>query len=217
MAPARLGCSLNDRDRFVAQILSRKIRLATAGQLARALWGNGQSALDCSRRRLSSLVSAGRLRSFQVLARPEREVVGPLWIWTPGDPQPPFGVLSYQAKIRWTESIRPMTVFTASERSAKVYAGSGGRLSHPLQATHDIHVSAIFFKLLRENPEEAEWWVSDEVLAPLRRRQKLPDAEIHDALGRTVRVIEFAGGYPPERIRKVHEDCERRQVPYELW
>jgi hypothetical protein len=110
-----------------------------------------------------------------------------------------------------------MTVFTASERSAKVYAGSGGRLSHPLQATHDIHVSAIFFKLLRENPEEAERWVSDEVLAPLRRRQKLPDAEIHDAVGRTVRVIEFAGGYPPERIRKVHEDCERRQVPYELW
>jgi len=152
-----------------------------------------------------------------VRAHPERDLKKPLWRWKPGEPEPPYGLLSYEARIRWTEALKPTTVYTASERSAQIYAGRGGRLSHPLQVTHDLHVSAIYLRLLKENPAEAAGWVSDNVLAPLRRGKKLPDAEIHDADGRTVKVIEFAGSYPPERIRKVHEDCARRNVPYELW
>lgn len=129
----------------------------------------------------------------------------------------PFGVVSYRLRARWTEALRPVTVYTASDRAVRLYAGSGGPLSHPLQVTHDLHVTAIFLRLLRENPGEATGWVSENVLAPLRRGQKIPDAEIHDANGRALKVIEFGGGYAPERVRKVHEDCERRLVPYELW
>jgi hypothetical protein len=82
---------------------------------------------------------------------------------------------------------------------------------------HDLHVAAIYLRLLRDRPEEAANWVSESVLAPLRRGQKLPDAEIHDAHGRPIKVIEFGGSYSPERLQKVHADCERRQLPYELW
>jgi len=113
--------------------------------------------------------------------------------------------------------LRLTTVYTATEATARLYAGCGGRLAHPLQVTHDLHVSAIFLKLRQTSPAEAEGWVSEDLLAPLRRGQKLPDAEIHDNAGRVLKVIEFGGSYAPERVRLVHEDCERRQVPYELW
>jgi hypothetical protein len=125
--------------------------------------------------------------------------------------------VSYQLRKRWAEPLRWVTAYAASKRTGRLYAGRGGRPSHPLQATHDLHVSAIFLRLQKEKPDEARGWVSDMVLSPLRRGKKLPDAEIQNADGRTLKVIEFGGSYPPERVRKVHEDCERRGVPYELW
>jgi hypothetical protein len=105
----------------------------------------------------------------------------------------------------------------ASKRAGRLFGGLGGKLSHPIQITHDLHVSAIYLRLLLESPLEAEQWVPDYQLARTRRGQKLPDAELQDANGRTLKVIEFGGSYGPERVRKVHEDAERRGVPYEIW
>jgi hypothetical protein len=209
--------SLTPRDERINETLVREIPLLTLDQIARTWWPQNKSSRDDARRRVGLLVRIGFLRSFRVRAHPELDLTKPLWSWKPREPEPPYGLISYEARIRWTEALKPTTVYTASERSAQIYAGRGGWLSHPLQVTHDLHVSAIYLRLLKENPAEAAGWVSDNILAPLRRGKKLPDAEIHDADGRTLKVIEFAGSYPPERIRKVHEDCERRQVPYELW
>ena len=209
--------SLTPRDEWIVKTLSIEVPLLTLNQIARTSWRGSKAGLECARRRLGQLIRAGLVESFEVRAHPELDLQKPLWIWRPGEPPPPFGVVSYQARIRWNQPLRTTTIFRASKRLARQFAGSGGRLSRPLQVTHDIHVAALYLKLVRHRPEEAAGWVSDAVLAPLRRGQKLPDAEIHDERGRTVKVIEFGGGYPPERMQKVHADSERRQVPYELW
>ena len=213
----RTGLRLAGRDAELCVTLASRIRIANICQIARTWWTDSPSGREYARERLRLLARAGLLVGFNVRAHPELADAAPIWCWHPGDPTPPFGVVSYRLRTRWTEPHRPITVFAASQAAARLYGGKGGRLSHPLQVTHDLHVAAIYLRLLRESPSEANCWVSEDVLAPARRRQKLPDAEIHDASGRTLKVIEFGGSYPPERVRKVHEDCENRQVPYELW
>jgi hypothetical protein len=217
MTAASRNWALTARDARIFELLTRRVLLATAKQLARGYWPPSDSAASSARERLRVLVRIGLLEMFAVRAHPELSLDQPVWSWKPGEPLPPCGSLSYRLRTRWAEAFKPIQIFTASERLGRRFAGRGGCLNHPLQATHDLHVTTVYLHKLKVNPAEASAWVSDAVLAPLRRGQKLPDAEIHDQNGRTIKVIEFGGSYPPERLRKVHDDCEIRQVPYELW
>src|SRR5262245_41287594 len=60
-------------------------------------------------------------------------------------------------------------------------------------ARHDLHVTTIYLHMLRNRPADAEAWISEDLLAPSRRHQKLPDAMLQFADGRPSVVIEFAG------------------------
>jgi len=197
--------------------LTHRIRLATGSQLGRTSGGPGSTALESARKTIATLERAGFAVSFQVRAHPELSLEQPICTWKPGSPTPAFGVISYRLRVRWIEAPEVITVYAASEKAARRFAGHGGRLPHPLQATHDLHMTGVFLQLRERSPEEAALWVPEEKFANKRRGQKLPDAEIQDEKGRTLKVIEFGGSYSPERVRKVHEDCERRSVPYELW
>lgn len=198
-------------------VLTGKIDLVDVCQAARTWWQDNPAGRECAGQRLRLLARKGHLRLLKLRVHPELRLKEPVWSWAPGFPTPPFGVISYRLRARWDEPLHWVTAFAASERSVRFVAGHGGRQLRPLQATHDIHLAAIYLRLLKENPSEAAGWVSDRVLAPLRRGKKLPDAEIQNAAGRTLKVIEFGGSYPPERVHKVHEDCETRGVPYEIW
>jgi hypothetical protein len=210
------GLQTTVRDCEIIAALTGKVGFIEISQAARTWWQDTASGRECALQRLGLLAQAGLLLRLKLRTHPELMLRSPVWSWAPGMLTPPFGVISYQLRARWDEPLRWVTAFAASKRSATFLAGHGGRLSRPLQATHDLHVSAIYLRLLKEHPAEAAGWVSETEIAPLRRG-KLPDAEIHDSQGRTVKVIEFGGSYPPERVRRVHEDCERRGVPYELW
>jgi hypothetical protein len=216
-AHPHVGFPLSWWEHELSRTLSHKIRAATLAQIARTWLPSTRPGLDYVANKVRRLIQHGSIESFRVRTHPELALDAPVWTWKPDDPEPPYGRLSYQLRVRFTEPLRPTTVYVASEKSARRYAGAGGRLPHPLQATHDLHVAAIYLRLLKERPSEAAGWVPESALAGRRRGQKLPDAEIHDADGRPVKVIEFGGAYPPERIQKVHEDCVRRQLPYELW
>ena len=87
----------------------------------------------------------------------------------------------------------------------------------PSQATHDIHLGALYLKLMKDAPTIAAGWIGEEILAPTREHQKLPDAILHDREGRPRLVIEFGGAYPADRLQAFHEDCAERALPYELW
>jgi phage gp46-like protein len=213
----RPNIQLTPRDHEIRSTLALKIGAVEVAQAARTWWQDTPSGRECAGQRLGFLSRTGHLSMLKLRVHPELPINEPVFIWRPGDESPDFGSISYRLRARWTEPLRCITAFAASRRMGRWFAGRGGPLPRPLQATHDLHVAAIFLRLLKEDPKQARGWVSDQRLASFRRGQKLPDAEIQNESGRTLKVIEFGGSYAPERVRMVHEDCLRRSVPYELW
>src|SRR5947209_3132218 len=113
------GYSASDPEKEIAAALALKVRAATLGQLARTYW-----QAQCSRgvrRCLSRLVRRGLLRSYIMRAHPELPLRSPIWCWERGESEPLFGALSYQLRRRWSEALRPMTVYTASERAGRYF------------------------------------------------------------------------------------------------
>lgn len=210
---------ITDRDRAILLALTHKVRLLSLPQIARTWWNETEAGLTNTRKRLN-LLAAGPtplVRKLQVNAHPELDLVEPLFIWSPGEPDPHFGALSYRLKSRWKDAPKPTTVFIATQSAVRQFGGWGGKLKRPLQVTHDLHLSQIYLLYLKQRPLEVEHWVSEEHLAPERRHQKLPDAELRTPQGHTTRVIEFAGAYDAQHVKRVHEDCLKRSLPYELW
>ena len=109
-------------------------------------------------------------------------------------------------------------VYLATRRAASIFGGKAdGRIKNLSQVTHDIHLGALYLKFRREAPSLAAGWVGEEIFAPSREHQKLPDAILYDGQGQPRMVIEFGGAYPTERVKAFHEDCAARGLPYELW
>ena len=109
------------------------------------------------------------------------------------------------------------TVYLASLRAARLFGGTGGRFTYPLQATHDLHVTAIYVGMAEANDPRLARWRGEETLRLARRRGKVPDAVLVDDRGRATMAIEFGGSYRPDRVRSFHRVCENRRLPYELW
>ncbi|MCB9609863.1 MAG: hypothetical protein H6716_24960 [Polyangiaceae bacterium] len=135
----------------------------------------------------------------------------------PASPGPDYDAVSYRLKSRWTQRLQRTQVFIATRRTIAELGGAGGRLPTLGQETHDLHMGSLYLRRLREHPEEAEAWVGEDVFAPKRRGQKLPDAVLLGPGGEPTLAIEFAGSYGPARVARFHEDCLRRGTPYELW
>ncbi len=142
-------------DREIISALSQRIRVTNIFQLSRTWWEDTANGREGAQRRMSRLIQAGYIEAFNLRVHPELPLGGPVWTWKPGEPTPAFGILSYRLRSRWTEPLRLTTVYAASEKGARLYAGCGGRLSHPLQVTHDLHVSAIYLHFLEYSPERA--------------------------------------------------------------
>ncbi len=146
-------------------------------------------------------------------ASPDR----PLASWRPGRPAPQFGVISHRARSRW-EGAPTETLFVIAETAAaKTVGGSGGRFPRASEATHDLHVAAVYLWMRRQLPTRARSWRSEAEIAraePLRHR-KLPDAMVRDGAAWT--AIEVVGHYSAEKLMAFHRFCQSRGYGYELW
>jgi hypothetical protein len=138
-------------------------------------------------------------------------------VWSPGAPEPDADRVSYQLQARWVVPPVPTTVYLASRRAAHLFGGSGGRFAYPLQATHDLHVAALYVRLAATSPDDLARWRGEEALRTGRKRGKVPDAVLVDGRGKPERAIEFGGRYGPQRVRAFHRVCENRRLAYELW
>jgi hypothetical protein len=208
---------MTEQQRTLAIPLTKKVRFLTASQAA-TLWRlSGPRSAENARRRLDDLINAGLIRDATVRVHPELPLRDPILVWTPGDAEPNFGAIAYRLNIRWKEPFRAVTVYLASSKLAQLFGARSRVLKRPYQSNHDTHVAGLYVKYFVEEPEKADAWISEDVLAPSRKHQKLPDAELHFTDGRAPLVIEFGGAYRSDRLRKVHEDCLRRRIGYELW
>ena len=209
---------MTPREQELVSALALKIRMLSFDEILRSFWPASKSATTNARRRLSELVHDGLLARERAFARPRLPLEAPVFRWKPGKTGPDFEKLAWTVKSRWTEPPREVTVYLATRRAAAIFGGkANGKIKNPSQATHDIHLGALYLKLCREAPTIAAGWIGEDILAPTREHQKLPDAILHDREGRPRLVVEFGGAYPAERLYAFHQDCETRELPYELW
>jgi hypothetical protein len=196
----------------LVRMLCGPVRVITPEQISRT-WPGSTDVLG---RRLGRLENVGLIYQHRVLAHPELPLSNPLISWSPGQDGPRFERVAYALQARWRGSIRRQTVYCASQSAIRLYGGKSGRRSrlHALQVTHDLHVTAIFLRLLSESPSLAECWISEDLLVPAHNG-KLPDAVIRTTAGDI--FIEFGGAYRADRIRKLHFHCAALRIPYELW
>lgn len=207
--------------REILVALTHAIRLLTLPQAHRAWWAH--TTPQAARAKLRMLVAAELLVERRFLIHPELPLLEPVLRWKPGQPTPEFGAVSYRLRKRWTQSVAPTVCYLATKKAARLYGGfSGGSrrdglLRHPFQATHDVHVSALYLRLLKSEPETAKRWIPEEKLELQNHGGKLFDAVIANASGEPERVTEFGGSYRVRRVRIIHGECVQRALPYELW
>ena len=206
---------MTDRDRVILDALGLKVRLFSQRQLADHFWAG---SLANARRRMKWLAANGLVIRFEVQVRILVAPVTPLVVWKPGDPAPDFGAVAHQCQQRLKRRpLQSCVVWIASEKTAQMFGGTGrGDLKNPIQATHDLGVSAVWLRTRETNVDFAQAWKGEDSMAQTRRGQKRPDAFIVDH-GIVTWVIEFGGGYDADRVMAFHEDCAERSLQYQLW
>lgn len=211
--------TLTDRDRDIVLTLCSKVRIIALDQVANTWWAGSARATENARRRLSQLVEGGLLKSASVMAVPLPELMRPVLVWRPSDAKPDFGAAAWQLQSRWKSSAKSTRMYLATTRATRIFGGSApGRIKQEFQATHDLGVTEMFLLVRRQRPELVVKWIGEDVLAPYRRGQKLPDAVIAEQPDtRPELVLEFGGAYDKPRLFDFHCDCEQRGLPYEVW
>ncbi len=207
---------LTERDEEIGSALALQIRLASQRQVSDH-WFDGDDSN--ARRRLSHLDRLGLVEKVVVRARTLPAIKHPLIKWQPGDKSPNCGKVAYACRSRWRlRHVRTCTAYIATEKAAQLFGGrrrSG--IAKELQVTHDLGVTAIWLCLDRAAPDWADAWRGEDVMAVTRYRQKLPDGFIVDTSGTPLCAMEFGGSYDEQRVLEFHEDCVRRNLPYQLW
>lgn len=204
------------RKMFILDALAYRVRLFSDRQLL-GLGPSSHSYPRSLRRLLRRLELARLIRRLAILTRPVPVIDKPLHVWRLGDPAPNFNAIQYQAQQRSLRPVETMTVFLGTARLAQALGGTCG---HPLNhhsAMHDMGVAGIYLHLWRTKPDLALAWQGEDIVAPARHRQKLPDAILYNRAGEPIMAIEFIGDYPVERIQAFHDDCAFRGLPYEMY
>lgn len=211
------GATWTPRDLDIVETLAAKVRLLTAGQVARGWWGLGKPHEQHARTRLRRLARAELLCSYRVNVHPMWELRAPVVRWQPGAPDPDAEATATALQARWTEPARPTTVYAASPAAAGLFGCSGGALPDLTHRDHDLLLGEVFVTYLRSEPEVARRWVGEAARPKGGYRVKDPDAFLLDEAGRTLRVVESGGKYDAERVASFHEHCAERRLAYELW
>lgn len=207
------------RDDDILRTLALKLRLLSLEQVAALWWESTERGLVNARRRLAALMDAGMLRRLRLQTRPLPTLDAPTLAWHPGDPEPNCDAVSWCLQSRWTEPARATTVYIATKHGANQFGGrQRGELRREFQATHDLGVSAVYLRLRAISESAVEDWIGEDVLAPHRRGEKLPDAVLAAGPGDRPRMaVEFGGAYSAERVRRFHDYCRDERLPYQLW
>lgn len=210
-----MSLRLHSRDLLLLESLALRIRLIGQRQAAEAFWGGH---LANTRRRLQQLVQAEMLTRAVVNAQPLPELAAPIVRWQPGQPMPDSNRTAFQLRNRWRyRSLRPTVVYFPTASTIAHFGGRDRSQSLLTQVTHDLGVAAVWLRFAQDKNTASAVWVGEDILAPSRVGQKLPDAAFVDQHGEPTLLIEFGGSYGPSRVSDFHDDAAARGLPYQLW
>ena len=209
---------LTERDRDILDVLSHRLRVLSLPQIARTWWPKSTHGVADADRRVSVLETAGLLVSRGYMVHPELELTAPLASWRPGLSPPRFPAIAHAAARRWNEPIQTTRLVAVTLAAARALGGHGGRLPRTSEASHDMHLAAVYLWMRYRLPTRTDSWRAEASLYERRRPSstgKIPDAMVRDGHSRT--AIEMVGSYPPEKLRAFHAYCAEHKLGYELW
>ena len=131
--------------------------------LVARLWN---SSPDYVRRRLRQLVAADLLVDDPGARAPAASPQRAPRLWSPERPSPMRGRRVIGCRPGGSMPPVPTTVYLASRHAAHLFGGSGGRFAYPLQATHDLHVAALYVRLAAVAPDDLARWRGRRPSAP---------------------------------------------------
>jgi len=207
--------TLTERDRRLIGLLATRVRVLSVPQIAARFWGDSAARERLARERLGRLRSAGLLDITERPCRPMIEITAPLVVWRPHRSDPDFAALARQLASRWPDRAERTLCVTTTDEGARGVAGV--RAAAPpadSEATHDLHVAEVYFRMLDELPSRAATWTLETRL-PKGQGVKVPDAMVRDGLDRT--AIEFGGLYDRAKLESFHAHCRAHRMGYELW
>jgi len=213
-----LEVGLTKRDREILDTITVRVKLLSIPQIARTWWGKSADPEGNARKRIRQLEDAGLLRAISIFAHPEILFAGPVATWTPGQPAPDAGEISYRLQSRWQLPYIPTSAVVATRKAANHFGGYGERLPRDAEQNHDLHLAGVYLKIREQDSARAKHWISEMHIKhsrPDALGEKLPDGMIRR--GDNSQVIEFGGAYTKERVAAFHEFCERKHYQYELW
>lgn len=213
----RTAIALNERDREFLEVLTRRVRVLSLDQVARTFWVGTATAHALAEARLEQLAAAGLVERTVMMVHPELPLEAPLTTWQPDMPRPALPELSRRLRARWRMADVATPLFVATAAAAAQLGGHGGRAVRTSEATHDVHLAAVYLRMRSELPTRTRSWRSEAVLLAegKGRREKLPDAMVTD--GRSETAIEFGGSYAADKLSAFHAHCDRRRIGYEVW
>lgn len=198
----------------ILTLLTHKARLLVSEQVAEVV----------SRRILDRWVESGILARLPALVRwPLPDLREPLAVRLPGDRpewQTPAAAIAEAAKRRWQAvGTRVVSVYLATAAAAKLTGGvATGELRHPLQAGHDLAVTALY---LAQRPKVQTGWVGEDLLRVVLdwdRYDKVPDAVVTGLPGVGSVAVELVGSsYGAARVAAFQRFCVERNLAYEIW
>lgn len=215
------GVLLTLRDEDIIRILTARVRVMSVRQIARAFWPDlaSDKAMAAAEARLRTLEAAGHIELFSAMTHPEIPLHAPVARWQPGLAAPEFEPVSWMLRARWKHPETATLLVAASERAGLERGGHGGRRPRTSEATHDLHLAAVYLEMWTHLPTRARTWRSEAAIVAGRdrvsRAQKLPDALVRD--GRALTAIEFGGAYAAEKVAEFHDYCARLGYGYEVW
>lgn len=207
---------LTERDHTTVEAAVSKVRLFGLRQIADHWWDGD---LANARRRLRLLVDVDLLQRITVHARTLPVIDRPVAVWHADQAAPSADKVAQALQSRWRRrAVRAQTAYIATARAGQLFGGRArGELKNPLQATHDLGVAAVWLHLDVHEPELADAWIGEDLMAHTRSGEKCPDAFIVEDSGNVRCVIEFGGAYDANRVRAFHQDCADRALPYQIW
>lgn len=212
---------LNPRMLELVEILTLKVRCLRREQVERIWFNHAKQPRVVCRQYLKRVKAAELVTLTNVMALPEISVNTPLLDWRPGQEEPNFDRLAWQADSRLARAATATTLITATKQAQALTGGPiGTRPQRSAEISHDLMAAAVFESFRKNRPDRAaSWQPEDAILQELFREQTslakemVPDAIVTDD-GDEI-AIEIAGRYGARKLRTIHEAYQEKR--YELW